>query len=104
MQMKDFKARISGEVADFSSDEEFSMGDVYVFSTEKDAAGSEVLWAMFDRWENGVMILESSSRDLSLFDLWHELPDRFRYYRLTTREELKEYVVGVISYECNRCL
>lgn len=86
-----------------SGREELRSGDVYVFSTDEYPGDeSEILWGVFDLREHGRIRLESSSRDLKTFELWHELPERFRYYRETSREELKEYVAGLTFFESSR--
>lgn len=86
-----------------SGREELRSGEVYVFSTDEHPDDeSEILWGVFDLREHGGIRLESSSRDLKIFELWHELPERFRYYRETSREELKEYIAGLTIFESSR--
>jgi len=79
---------------------DFIIGDVYLFHRSQDACPSATsLWGMFDIRRGRVIYLESSTEDHRNFRLWHPLPDEYRYCRLSTRSELRDYMVNLI---CNK--
>ena len=73
-------------------------GEVYLFHKSDPlcpAVGS--LWGMYDkRIEDGIY-LESSTENLCFFRKWHLLPSCYRYFRLSTRAELRDYMVNLID-------
>ncbi len=78
----------------------FCDGELYLFhSANPICPAMSSLWGIFDRVESGVIYLESSSRDLQRFRLWHPLPAQYRYCRLATRMELKDYVSALMWHE-----
>ena len=58
------------------------------------------LWGVYDRTTSGAVRLETSSRDLCGFRFWHPLPAAYRYARLATRSELRDYTAALAFYEC----
>ncbi len=74
----------------------FHIGDLYLFHTSNPLCpASSSLWGFYDRRINGVIYLEHSSHNLRKFRLFHPLPMRYRYYRLATRSELRDYMYNM---------
>ena len=67
-------------------------GELYLFHcTDPQCPPATSLWGVFDRDDDKRLHLESSSCDLHSFRRWHALPEAYRYRRLATREELRDY-------------
>lgn len=84
---------------------EFRMrvGEVYLFHrTDPRCRANESLWAVFDKRIDERIYLESSSFNLRDFRRWHALPEGYRYCRLATRSELRDYTAGLIMAEERR--
>lgn len=78
----------------------FEVGELYLFSDgESHAEGEGVLWGVFDTIERGCVMLESSSRDGYNFALWRSLPEEYRFCRLATRNELRDYFFNLALHE-----
>lgn len=74
----------------------FEAGELYLFlSGSGCCSSSESLWGIYDRTEDGVIYLESSTLDMRLFDIWHPLPEGYFYSRLATRSELRDYMYNL---------
>ena len=79
-----------------TADGTFESGELYLFHpTDPSCLASESLWGLFDKAAEGRLFLESSSSDLLCFDLWHPLPAEYRYGRLATRAELRDYAFSL---------
>lgn len=77
-------------------------GELYLFYGIARRGVTRVpLWGIFDRCDDECIYLESSSRNLLDFRLWHRLPSRYRRYRLATRAELRDYVANLLCFECH---
>ena len=75
---------------------EFHIGDLYLFHTsDSRCPSSSSLWGFYDKRINGIIYLEHSSHNLRKFRLCHPLPTRYRYYRLATRSELRDYMYNI---------
>ena len=77
--------------------------EVYLFNTSEwscPPVGS--LWGMVSAVGEGAVCLESSSRDLREFRLWHSLPPEYCYSRLATRRELRDYMYQLACWESSR--
>ncbi len=86
-----------------TADDAFESGELYLFHpTDPSCPASESLWGLFDKAAEGRLFLESSSSDLLCFDLWHPLPAEYRYGRLATRAELRDYAFALAAYEHRR--
>lgn len=80
----------------------FTVGEVYLFhSTDSCCPADGSLWGIFDKKIGTEIYLESSSFDLFGFRYWHRLPRKYRYCRLSTRAELRDYAVAEI---CERLI
>ena len=79
----------------------YRAGELYLFHcTEHSCTSSGCLFGIFDKEVSGIIYLESSSWDLRHFRLWHRLPQCYRYSRLATRSELRDYIFNLAYYEC----
>ena len=75
---------------------EFHIGDLYLFHPDKPHCPSTTsLWGFHNKTSNGIIYLEHSTEDLRHFRLWHRLPQHYRYYRLATRDELRDYMYNL---------
>lgn len=82
----------------------FTVGEVYLFhSTDRCCPADGSLWGIFDKKIGGEIYLESSSRDLFGFRYWHRLSRKYRYCRLSTRDELRDYTVAEIYERLMSC-
>jgi len=76
----------------------FQSGDVYLFNeTDRRCPSVTSLWGMFDTRKSGEVYLESSTVDLKNFTAWCRLPSQYRFCRLSTRAELRDYIADLIS-------
>ena len=74
----------------------FIIGDLYLFHpTKKYCPSPNSLWGIYDRTEDGIIYLESSTLDLRHFSIWHRLPEEYRYSRRATRRELSDYMYNL---------
>ncbi len=74
----------------------FIIGELYLFHpTKKYCPSKRSLWGIYDKTEEGIIYLESSSFDLIHFKLWHRLPNEYRYSRRATRRELRDYMYNL---------
>ena len=74
----------------------FIIGELYLFhQTKKYCPSHSSLWGVYDRAEDGIIYLESSTLDLCHFSIWHRLPDGYRYSRRATRRELRDYMYNL---------
>ena len=74
----------------------FIIGDLYLFHpTKKYCPSRSSLWGIYDRTEEGIIYLESSTLDLRHFSIWHRLPEGYRYSRRATRRELRDYMYNM---------
>ncbi len=71
----------------------FRCGDVYLFSKTDESCDPETsLWGLFDkRLADGTVLLEAMTTDLRYFESWVALPPDFKYVRLSTRDELRDF-------------
>ncbi len=75
----------------------FQSGDVYLFNkTDRRCPSDTSLWGMFDVRRSGEVYLESSIADLRDFTTWCRLPSQYRFCRLSTRAELRDYIADLI--------
>jgi len=76
-------------------------GTLYLFHrSDRRCPAATSLFGIIDKTSNGIIYLESSSRDLRRFRLWHRLPNHYRYHRLASRSELRDYMFSLAYYEC----
>ena len=81
----------------------FKIGEVYLFNeTDSTCPCNGSIWGVFDKVAGTVVYLESSSKDLRQFRLWGSLPSEFKYARLATRSELRDYIYCLAVWECDR--
>ncbi len=78
----------------------FRIGDLYLFhSSNPHCPPATSLWGFHNKTTNGVIYLEHSTLDLRHFRLWHKLPKRYHYYRLATRDELRDYMYSLAIWD-----
>lgn len=81
----------------------FVIGDLYLFRPiKKHSLPNRNLWGIYDKIENGIIYLESSSLDLEYFKIWCRLPAKYRYSRRATRNELRDYMYNMGRFESKR--
>jgi len=81
----------------------FRIGELYVFNaTDCTCPADGSLFGIFDKETSDGIYLESSSRDLIHFCLRHRLPNDYRYCRLASRAELRDYIFNLAYYECGQ--
>ncbi len=74
----------------------FRTGEVYLFSVADPRCGAcDSLWATYDRRRGGEIHLEACTSDRRRFLLWQVLPGAYRYCRMATRGELREYMTDI---------
>ncbi len=74
----------------------FIIGELYLFHpTDKCCPSRSSLWGIYDKTEDGIIYLESSTLDLRNFSIWHRLPEGYRYSRRATRRELSDYMYNL---------
>ena len=77
-----------------------SIGDLYLFHpNNKNCPYRSSLWGIYDKTEDGIIYLESSTLNLIHFKKCHPLPKHYCYYRLATRSELRDYMYNMGYYE-----
>lgn len=70
--------------------------ELYLFHPSDPLCPAESsLWGLYDRSEEGVIYLEHSTTDQRHFQLWRRLPKHYRYCRLATRSELRDYMYNL---------
>lgn len=78
----------------------FKVGEVYLFHTDNSQCpNEESLWGLYDKSEENTVYLETCSRDHRHFFRGQRLPAEYRFCRLATREELRDYTVNSICSE-----
>ena len=74
----------------------FRIGDLYLFHpTNPRCPAKTSLWGFHNKTSKGIVYLEHSTEDLCHFRLRHRLPQCYRYYRLATRDELRDYMYNL---------
>lgn len=81
----------------FIDDYPFRSGEVYLFSKTDESCDPETsLWGLFDRrLENETVMLEAMTTNLRDFESWVALPSGFRYVRLSSRDELRDFAYAL---------
>lgn len=78
----------------------FKVGEVYLFHTDNpQCPDAESLWGLYDRHDGGSIFLESCSTDQKRFSKGRRLPAQYRFCRLSTRDELRDYMANSICSE-----
>lgn len=85
----------------FTAHHKLLSGALYLFHrSDRRCPAANSLYGIIDKTSDGIIYLESSSRDLRRFRLWHRLPEHYRYHRPASRSELRDYVFNLACYEC----
>ena len=78
----------------------FKVGEVYLFHTDNPRCpDTESLWGLYDRHDGDSICLESCSADQKHFSKGRRLPAQYRFCRLSTRGELRDYMANSIYSE-----
>lgn len=78
----------------------FKVGEVYLFHpANSQCPNEESLWGLYDKCEENTVYLETCSWDHRHFFRGQRLPVEYRFCRLATREELRDYIVNSICSE-----
>ncbi|MBQ7856248.1 MAG: hypothetical protein IJ348_03935 [Alistipes sp.] len=78
----------------------FEVGELYLFSeSEPSCPCDRSLWGTFDKQVGSTIYLESQSYNLREFRLWTAVEPRFKYVRLATRGELRDYMYFLSAWE-----
>lgn len=78
----------------------FKKGEVYMLHTDNpDCPNDSSLWALISESDEDALRIESCSTNLRTFTLWKPLPTEYKYCRLTTRVELREFISNYAYYE-----
>lgn len=75
----------------------FECGEVYLFSIDDPACPPEnSLWGMFGHIsDTGSVWLEAATSDLICFRVGYELPPHFKFCRLASRGELRDFAFNM---------
>ena len=93
------------QISEYIASQKFAIGDVYLFNKRNPSCPSDSsLWGVFDKCDGGSVYLESSSRDRNVFTAWCRLPDGYRYCRLSTRAEMRQYIFDQTWHERRQML
>lgn len=85
----------------FTDHQNLLSGTLYLFHvSDRSCPASSSLFGIIDKTSKGIIYLESSSRDLRRFRLWHRLPNYYRYHRRASCSELRDYIFNLACYEC----
>ena len=75
-------------------------GEVYLFHRSDPGCPAEgSFWGVYDKRVKGRVYLESGTEDMVCFRKWIRLPDGYRYCRLSTRAELRDYISRLLWTE-----
>ncbi|MBQ3197203.1 MAG: hypothetical protein IJB63_03675 [Alistipes sp.] len=86
------------------SKSKFRVGDLYLFHPCNPLCPpEESLWGFYDMTSMDNIYLEHSTIDHNHFMLSHALPKHYRFYRLATRSELRDYMYNLGVWETMRC-
>ena len=78
------------------------VGELYLFhATDPQCPAESSLWGVYDRSEDGTVYLEHSTTDNLHFRMWKPLPEHYRYCRLATRRELRDYMYNLGIFDSN---
>ncbi len=84
-----------------TSQYELLSGALYLFHrSDRRCPAVNSLYGIIDKTSDSIIYLESSSRDLRRFRLWHRLPKHYRYHRPASRSEFRDYIFNLAYYEC----
>lgn len=74
----------------------FTAGELYAFARAEEHYEGALLWGIFEgRDEQGAIRLESASCDYLNFRLHDRLPGEYRFARLASRNELRDYAFNM---------
>ena len=75
---------------------EFQIGELYLFHpSNPHCPPNTSLWGIYDKTGNGIIHLEINSFDLKHFRSQFILPKHYRFHRLATRSELRDFMYNL---------
>ena len=78
----------------------FKIGELYLFHTDDPRCpDAESLWGLYDRHDGNTICLESCSTNQKHFSKGRHLSEQYRFCRLSTRGELRDYMANSIYSE-----
>lgn len=78
------------------------MGELYIFNKHNPECPAEgSLWGVVERCDKNSVHLENYSLDLRGYSHHQKLPEQYKYFRLSTRDELRDYIYNMATYEVN---
>ncbi len=81
----------------------FEAGELYLFHRNDASCPAESsLWGVYDKHTERGIVLESCSLGLYDFRYRELLPAEYRYRRLSTRSELRDYTCNLAWWEARR--
>lgn len=81
-------------------DFKFKNEEVYLFHpNDPSCPNSTSLWALIFEFDGDSLRVESYTTDLRTFTLWKPLPPKYKYCRMATREELRQFISNYAYYE-----
>ncbi len=84
----------------------FEAGEIYLFhGSDPQCPAESSLWATFGRRHHGGILLEACTDNLIDFRRWCRLPSGYRYCRIATTGELRDYMTALAMFEmqCDPC-
>ena len=70
--------------------------ELYIFHAGNPTCPTdETLWGFISEIDARGVLLEHGSTDLRNFRIWYALPTKYRYCRLATRAELRDYMFAL---------
>ena len=100
--VKNGKTKLGQKYAAEQTLSNLSPGELYLFHKDDPNCPLEgALWGIYDHHEEGMICLESMSYDLQHFERWAFLPQSYRYGRISTRAELRDYMANATYSECS---
>lgn len=84
------------------TEKNLSIGELYLFNkVETECPAESSLWGIVESMTDDVINLESLSLDLKEFIYHKSLPTEYKYNRISTRDELRDYIYNQAAYETN---
>lgn len=75
----------------------WQVGELYLFAHHTEP--HRQLWAILADVERDGVVAESATEDFRSFDRWVRLAPVWRYRRMATRDELRDYSYALALYE-----
>ncbi len=88
------------ETAQLMDEIQFIPGEVYLFHrSDPECPAERSLWGMFDKRIGSSIYLETCTHDHAHFSMWCCLAGDYRYCRISSRSELRDYISNQTYWE-----